>query len=399
MRSEFETAFSYKKPTGINLRLLEPVVYPEINGLDRLVDYGYNPEHEANRARALYDELGDIGLQIAQQEQKNNREFYSREFMEDEPVSFPRTYYSFDNKLHSYPLPHQLTSVENGIHPGERDGMTIEGFDRYQKLIAPNGGDNVVVWYSHAGPAGTSEEFKNLYYESGRLYIGVKKDDIASVHIDVKIQEGDSAHFPILDLLNKISGVNTDNLAYYLRNPFTLSTEQELFDRLSQLNTDERRVVYVSRRTEANKMQAHTLAQIIDQLHGALTTHEIEDLSESAPSQEVDWQSLFDTRAIDRRYRGDHRRFMDQQGIDSLVLYGCSTTSVISGPLGDFFASTMTNLKTGFATSSRIDFSQGEKKLPCVKCPFCKHQVDAIIKNNRIHCPREACGKSAPYKK
>lgn len=40
---------------------------------------------------------------------------------------------------------------------------------------------------------------------------------------------------------------------------------------------------------------------------------------------------------------------------------------------------------------------KGEKTLDCT-CPFCKEKVTAIIKDNRIICPRkDACGKSAPY--
>jgi|GEM_PF-4336645 len=38
----------------------------------------------------------------------------------------------------------------------------------------------------------------------------------------------------------------------------------------------------------------------------------------------------------------------------------------------------------------------GEKTLNC-KCPFCGEQIDAIIANGKITCPREECGRSAPY--
>ena len=41
----------------------------------------------------------------------------------------------------------------------------------------------------------------------------------------------------------------------------------------------------------------------------------------------------------------------------------------------------------------------GEKTILCCKCPFCGEEVEAVITGGRIYCPKEGCGKSAPYSK
>lgn len=44
-----------------------------------------------------------------------------------------------------------------------------------------------------------------------------------------------------------------------------------------------------------------------------------------------------------------------------------------------------------------IKFYEGDKKILCCTCPFCKTKVEAVIEGGRISCPNPECGKSAPY--
>lgn len=46
-------------------------------------------------------------------------------------------------------------------------------------------------------------------------------------------------------------------------------------------------------------------------------------------------------------------------------------------------------------TARAISFYEGDKKILCCKCPFCKQEVEAVIAGGKITCP--SCDASAPY--
>lgn len=330
---------------------LPPRIVAERTNDQELVERGYHSGFEVAHARALYEALGETGLIIASYEHVNNRECRRREFLDDEPVSFGNTYWTYQNSFRSFPLADDITSVESGIHEDEREGLTKKGFNRFQQLVAEANSGEVVVWYSPAGPGGTEGVFSQLHYDAGRLYLACKQNEHESIHVDVKVGEDGEVHFPITDVLNAFSGQTTDSAYHYLEHPFVAGTYDELFGRLHQalartgLSPDT--LLYISRRTEPDKRRVHCMNDVFDEIHRQVTqtperTRRL--LREAHATRRVLTQSM-----IRHNYDLDVYDFAQHEGLNTVVMYGCSTTSTLSGLLSPF-----TNNSTSYGTMSRI---------------------------------------------
>jgi len=366
---------------------------PSDSGEQTLIERGYNPEFEAQRARLLYQALGEEGLRIAKYEQVNNREAYIREFLEDEPLSRPRIYWHYGDELYSYPHRHDLMKVSTGIDEDERDGKTLEGFKQYEQLVTDGLQQNdVVMWYSPAGPGGDVEPFNKLFYEAGRLYIAFKLSDDSSVHFDIKVQEGENIQFPIRDALRDYSGSNETDLYVYLQNPFLIDSQTFFHNRL-----DPSTPLYMSRR-KSDDAQLHTWGEVLQEMRAALKyvslDRETPALRNAQDIAHDEMYSLMNSQAIDQGYREDIWFFADENGLDEVMLYGCSTTSIVGMERQD----PTQNTSTQFSTAARLtdaknitsvegDSHKNQDRILCCKCPYCNKQVEAHIKDGKITCP------------
>jgi len=375
------------------------VISPE-DGVQALVERGYNPEHEAARARLLYQELADVGLQIAKYEQVNNREAYRREFLEDEPVSRPRIYWHFGGEMYSYPLQHDLVKVSSGIHPDERDGMTLSGFQKYEQIVAeePSSPDNITLWYSPAGPGGAVAPFNKLHYEAGRLYAAFKLTENSSVHFDIKIQEGDDLYFPIKDALSGLSGRSETDLYRYLQDPFTIASIDTL-----ERGIDTAKPVYVSRR-KSTDAETHTWGEVMKQIKAARQYVALDgatpalDQSRKVTSDEARY--LSDSSRINRSYWGEIQQFGDERGLEYVMLYGCSTTSVVGlrryDPAANHATQFSSEARLSDVTSSTSEAMDNDHSDGKIACPSCKKEVSYKKEDGMVYClnsPLDSDGK------
>jgi hypothetical protein len=188
------------------MNIRETEAYAPKDQRDYLAEYGFAPGPQAKRAQSLKEVLGTEGLQIAVLEKKQNEKAYFNEFILDNALSDPRTYYSYDKELYSYPKKNTILRIKDQIHRGERDGATLDGFSKYESLIHDDSDNEVHIWYSPAGKAGTQPPFDRIMFESGRMYVAFRGVNNTSTHFDFKVQENIENSFPILDVLNNLSG-------------------------------------------------------------------------------------------------------------------------------------------------------------------------------------------------
>ena len=210
--------------------------------------FGISSSAEAKRWNAV---AGLFGNTLAEYECKRNLDAYRREFLMDEAVSLPNTYYLRNNRLYSQPKEHQLFNIAGQIDRRERGGETYRGFEKYEAQIASSPTDSVNVWYSPDGPSG----FDGINFDSGRLYVGFKTADDSSTHFDIKVRP----QFPILSLLGDIQE-QTDGThprfdspeigkKYYLTHPIQTAMEtNEFFAYMEQYADKENTPIYISRR-------------------------------------------------------------------------------------------------------------------------------------------------------
>lgn len=294
---------------------------------------GIDPIAQSKRASLLIDTLGSKGEQIAAWESDNNRENYFREFILDEPVSRGQKYYTYNEEYYSYPLHHDLLKISGGIHPGERNGRTLQGFKKYE-TIGNHPNTEAATWYSPAGVAGDKPPFDKLFFESGRLYLNIKLDNRESFHLDIKINE---KLFPIKDLLDFLSDHFTpenNDVFDYLDNPIQFNNASELLQKLvdfpeyMEMRNDP--LVYIARRNDPNS-QAYYWNHIVNLVQKHLAdgkTHRDLDFFTLLPNKPQ--EKLTDSYSIEKSYYDMMFKYMKENNLEKLTLYGCSTTSSVT---------------------------------------------------------------------
>lgn len=119
--------------------------------------------------------LQQLAPEEREQELTQQLESYTREVLEDNPVSTPYKYW-FDNndRLFSNPSLKEIYNVEKQFDSQERGGKPLEGFRTVEKKLLQNPG-RMVLWYSPPGPAAYDDNPSNPYskidYKTGQLYL------------------------------------------------------------------------------------------------------------------------------------------------------------------------------------------------------------------------------------
>ncbi len=399
---------------------LLPSSYPEQSSYkshDVMKKIGIDPFAQSERAQRLIQVLGDEGVRIAHQEYEDNQKAYTREFILDEPVSLGYKYYSHNNELYSDHAIHELTKISNSIHPNEREGRTLQGFQKFESLIT-NSKNRIAIWYSPAGPGGSKPPFSNLTYESGRLYLSFKKEKNTTYNFDIKIQE---KNFPVGELLQYLSHENNQDLYDYLDKPFATTEEAafffkrlEAFGRHPAMKNDP--TIYTARRNDPD-WRAFQWQEILQEIKSQLReklTHP-QEISQSY-SRNLSQESISKlTRAdyIEASFYAQMHQHMLATGKDELFLYGCSATSIINRAdysmralLKELRESTTPSI---YSTLSRMrpsaiatlaDINKRNNDIPdptCVTCGACGHLGVKINTQGRWECPE--CNSVGPEAK
>lgn len=336
-----------------------------------LVQIGISSELEAMRFRKVQQVAG---YQVARTELYRNTKAYEREFIDDDPVSFAHTYFHHEGQFYSEPIGNEIFRVGAQIHPGERDGKTFDGFQRYQRLVTESLAGTVSLWYSPAGSAGKTPPFDKLYFDSGRLYVGVNQGDGTSRHLDVKVNED---AFPIDKVLQRFSQLSDNGDIFdFLKHPVSTGLSIEDFlailNGLTHLPEIQGSPMYISKRDDWERSKQHSIQMIVREI--AKQYFNQKNINYPHIKQNSGSQKPLSAREIQHIYRNMLIKEAVLNG-GSVTLYGCSTTSLFEYPY--FGAPPQQLFGSGmFSTFSRIGIptvsSFGEKEV-CVTCPHCQN--------------------------
>lgn len=365
---------------------------------------GFNEQWEKNRRDVLVKKFGHNGLLISQHEHNRLVAYYKKEFIDDSPFS-PVNVYWFDGvSMYTFPKTDPLFAMN--IDKRERDGLTLQGWENMQKVVLRsftelkknNYKDEVVIWYSPSGPAGTQPPFNNIF-ESGRMYISIVRPDGFVFNFDCKFHE---QSFNVLTLLNQLNNNHQSNnrLIDYLTNPFSTGmTSEEFFSYITSLpNAD--KIAHTSRihskqpvpnslssiidgiKTELNSQHTQNEINFMQQMLRKLNTYDpIGDKSMTA--MEKTWNVFTWDPAQDYLRVLHHAAF---QNGGSITLYGCAGKTFVDDPLG--LNNTDAIMPTSiFDTQNRIANGspiKNDKKSEDICCPNCGFKIDV--------CTVQTCG-------
>lgn len=119
--------------------------------------------------------LQTLGIAERERELTQQLASYTKEVLEDSPVSTPYSFwFGDDNHLYTHPSQEAVYKVENQIDPQERGGKFLAGFNKLTNQLRQNP-DRLIFWYSPPGPASFDQDPDNRYsdikYNYGQLYI------------------------------------------------------------------------------------------------------------------------------------------------------------------------------------------------------------------------------------
>lgn len=336
---------------------------------------GISSEYELSR----YQKVSEVaGRSIAWGEIQRNKRAYKREFLQDIPVSEPHNYYHKNGVLYSEAFFHPLFQIEVQIDPRERDGRTIRGFHHFQKQLIQAQDEEVVLWYSPAGPAGSKEPFSEIYFDAGRLYVAFKQNSAVSTHIDIKINE---EQFPIQAFMDTFGNCSLDQ---------AVATHQKAEEFIASLRVFakdyEEKQVYISQR-DSNHPIPHTLIDIVGEVENQRALYQS---IPALPDIKNEPLAPIFQRDIQRIYIQAIQEHGDQNGGET-KLYGCSTTSVIKSATSIGQDGGFSGLGSPYSSFARIMSSGILSKELNQGCSI----QGCIVKEPHFHCPSKnegGCG-------
>ena len=370
-------------------------------GRDTFITLGVDPHKESERYRQVFA----VSPKLAEREVLRNKQSYEREFLQDIPVSAAHSYYLKHGVLHSENHEHPLFSVKKQIDRRERSGKTYRGFEKFEDLIRQQTGrENVVLWYSHAGDAGTEPPFDQIYYDSGRLYLCFTGLDNRSTHIDIKVNE---SLLPIEQILQKLEQVANPQAKpkqrdEYLTSPFVMNQcAEDIITTLRNIGNQQivrdhvlnNAIAYISQRDSPD---AHALLykNIISEIEKQLWTyHPPKEIPISPFLSSIDFlggqqQRPQTPEEIRQGYLDMIRPYVLKNG--KVTLYGCSTTSTVDGQL---FADpirtvveTAQSLGDPYSTMNRVASSgvlKESERYEDYQCPDCGESIPGEKKHDK----------------
>ncbi len=337
-----------------------------------------------------YQKVGTLaGTRLAEYELEQNLKSYEREFLMDEALSLPHTYHHLNGELYSQPIPHPLFNIKNQIDRREREGLTLEGFTRFENLVVAAKPDSVTVWYSPDGPSG----FEGIHYDSGRLYVNFKTSVDSSVNFDLKVHP----RFPIVPLLGAIHE-QTDGIhpyfdspesgkKYYLTHPIKTNMDvNDFFHFMNQRDPEETTPLYISRRNSQEPM-LRSLLDAVEEMKQMLeyqNTHGTDFVFESSGDKTT--HALMKQEDLMRRYMAVIDPYVKQNN-GTYTLYGCSTTSTVNDH-------DMAHLIGQHSIDSLISLYSTERRMLTDNPDIFKQQQET---QTSFPCPK--CGEPIPYGK
>lgn len=379
--------------------------------IDQLNEFGINPYLDLKRYQFLTQKFGHLGLEIFIYEQEKNL-LFRREFIDDLPYSFANIAFLINGKLYTQKYDKDDTFlIERMIDPNERNGLTLEGYRKFQRELSLAEPEEVVLWYS---PAWVPND--NSGYDSGRLYISFKTAEGINISFDVKVLED---LFPIASFLNFVNP-KTDNpneAYFYLTRPFRTGYSIANFLDLMEKTEYNSSRIYVQHRlpNDPREKKSYYLRDIAQGIRKELTKmrwqlERLEDLTAKLNRNFFDpigdktigvlAREEDQLKAIAYAYWQELQRAAEETG-GTLFLYGCSARGEknfnnkysayfqsVSGSIYSLFDS----MTRGFITPpSEYSFDhegicvvchQGPKALgPCDICEEC----DKKLQNENVY--------------
>ncbi len=351
------------------------------------IEFGFNSSFETKRLRSLSNRFGLLGFDIGRFEHERNTNAYKREFLDDKPFSSPMVYWvSPAGKLNTQFYSDSLFSIDQGINPQERDGKSLAGFLELENLINKISketlDDRVVFWYSPPGPAGSKPPFDEINYDSGRIYLSIVSNNNIAINFDIKVLE---ENFPILELLNSLSGKKYNQSRQYLTDPFDSNMNFQQFVYFINKSPYGDKILYLSKRF-SEESQEHRLKDIIFNISNELFTNSVGDQIKkldflSYRMKHFVYQPVGDmtTNAMEKyttAFASTYYWMLVQEAKKNngqVVLYGCSTSGKrIIGESGfnEIIESTGFNsiFDTGFRTSQNSKVEDYKNDPNLCKC-------------------------------
>ncbi len=321
-----------------------------------------------------------FGRTLAEHELQHNLKSYEREFLMDEAVSLPHAYHHINREFYSQETEHPLFNVKKQIDKRERDGVTLDGFERFEQMVMQAPNDMVSLWYSPDGPSG----FPGVNFDSGRLYVNFKTGENESANFDIKVRPS----FPILPLLGTISGQSgqarpgfdspEQGKMYYLAHPIATGMDTNgFFSFMEQYAETETSPVYISRR-DTSQYAARSLKSAIAEMKELFERYSAGgQLFAFEPPGDKTVGALMKEQDLLERYIAVIAPYIEKNN-GSVTLYGCSTTSTVSrGDIQEIIAShSVSSLISQHSTQARLltnrsplpDTETGKSSFPCPKC-------------------------------
>lgn len=334
-----------------------------------------------------------FGRPLAERELQHNLKSYEREFLKDEAVSLPHTYYHLHGELYSQSTDNPLFNVKKQIDARERNGATLEGFGKFEGIIAQAQPDMVSVWYSPEGPSG----FEGVNFDSGRLYFNFKTGENDSTNFDIKVRP----EFPILPLLGTLHketegsrpGFDSPETGkmYYLTHPIATGMQtNEFFSFMEAYAAEEPAPLYVSRR-DGPDVATRTLSSTVSEMKELFAKHSAgEAMFAYDPEGDKTAGAQMRQEDLMRRYMSVIAPYVEA-GNGTVTLYGCSTTSTVSrNDIQSVIAShSVEGLVSLHATAHRLLTNKlppgtevKKDRYDDYKCPHCDASIRGELKDN-----------------
>lgn len=277
--------------------------------------------------------LSEIGITTAESQrlqklmpQERERELaqqiasYTKEVLEDTPVSTPYSYwFGPDNQLYSNSSFKEIYKIERQFDPQERGGKPLTGFYKLTECLRRNP-NKIIFWYSPPGPASYDENLKNPYskinYTDGQLYVQYFDTTAGKINaVAVKTTNEDAIHqfmpeaFRLVDFTKYTP---EERINYFLTNPHISNYTIDSF-----LNQDwENSTIYTDKARKDHSV-GDVMLQIRDSLLGigpkfTLSGDIVRSLAEEAITEDT----------ILHAYISTIKKYMIEKGVETMSLSG-----------------------------------------------------------------------------
>lgn len=286
------------------------------------------------------------------------------------------------------------------VKPEERNGAVLMSLSRMQKHLIENP-NSAAIMISPLGKTGmTADNGKAIIHQDTQIYHMERQGDKVigtTLRTDFDLEKAK-------DLINILTGQKLPSSASAADCVRAIA----LLGKDTTLNKVENLVGVLEQMSPQFAYKGKTWTDMRNDL---LRRQKLYEFDEAAKQMIVDFKTYYTSRlltdletqkALVATFLRVSKYFVEQ---NIRRVYGISSASTIHITQGQILeevrqlpgcAGGGCNVTSTESITNRVSTFGEQTTLSC-KCRFCGEQVEAIITNGKIYCPRKECGKSAPW--